>query len=68
MQGATARCPVCGKSFLVAATHKDFKKILENPVYPYYCDACQIRIQLEAQRERFNEIFHRDIYPTLYKD
>lgn len=43
------RCQVCGSVKPIHESHKDFKAIAHNPGYPFICEKCATKIQLEMQ-------------------
>ena len=43
------RCQVCGSVKPINESHRDFKAIAHNPLYPFICENCATKIQLEMQ-------------------
>lgn len=53
------RCIICGSSKDIAPTHKDFQLASKNSNFPYICEYCGLKIQLELQKAN-------DIYNSFY--
>jgi uncharacterized protein YlaI len=53
MEHVDAKCLMCGKTYIVAEDHKDFKKVSdkEKPG-TYICDICANRVRYEADDKK----------------
>ena len=45
------QCKVCGCFKYIPKTHKDYKAIARNSHYPFICENCAVKIQVEMQKQ-----------------